>query len=313
MLTNKQEVAFFAALGTILLTFLILSFVLGHWQPEPKFDISPGTPAQLSDVSISAKSAYVYDTLTGTVIYEKNADARLPLASLTKVMSALVASDIASPQSIVVISGEAIKTEGDAGLVPGERWTLKSLLDFSLVSSANDGIHAVALSLGGLENSATSSRAVLSDFVHKMNLKADELGMKNTYFLNDTGLDVSNVEGGAYGSAKDMAILFKYILEKRPWILEATREPAFAASSLDGITHLAVNTDLAIDGIPGLMASKTGYTDLAGGNLVVAFDPEINRTIIISLLGSSQEGRFDDMVTLVRASLESIRNSVRLK
>jgi serine-type D-Ala-D-Ala carboxypeptidase (penicillin-binding protein 5/6) len=314
MLTNRQEIAFFSTLGLILFVFLIITYIYGHPErfTEPG-KIAESTPRPIESVEITAKSAYVYDTATGRVLYAKNEDERLPLASVTKVMAALVASELAPENAVVTITRDAVRTDGDSGLRSGERWALRDLLDLTLTSSANDGARAVALALGALGSSDQSSDAVVNDFVERMNLKAAELGMMNTYYFNDTGLDESQVKGGAYGSAKDQALLLEYILREKPLLLAATREPSFSIVSLDGLTHAVQNTNLNIDEIPGIVASKTGYTDLAGGNLVIAFDPEIGRPIIISVLGSTTEGRFSDVLALTQASLESIANSVILE
>lgn len=305
MLANKQEIIFFSTLGGILLIFLAFIYFTGFVPMREQggtFDI--GNPQPLMNVNITARGAFVLDSRTGKVLYSKNEDKRLPLASLVKVMSALVASNLATEDSTVIISEEAVRAEGDAGLFVGERWPLKDLLDFSLVSSANDGITAIALSF--------------NDFVSQMNKEAETLGMTNTYFFNETGLDLSAQAGeseraGAYGSAKDMVTLFNYILKNKPNLLSATREPEIVFFSPDGFAHIARNTDTIINLVPSIVASKTGFTDLAGGNLVLAFDPEIGRPIIIAILGSTELGRFEDMLTLVKASMESVRNSVKSK
>lgn len=311
MLTNKQEITFFSALGLFLTVLLIFIYIFGSkTTEESKGTFEVGVPKEIVNVSIKSKAAYVYDVLTQKVLYAKNESISLPLASLTKMMSALVAVELAPSYSTVVISSEAIKTDGDAGLMPGERWSLKSLLDFSLVSSANDGMRAVALTLGAISSSNPSTEAKVDDFVRMMNAKAEAVGMHNTYYINDTGLDESELEGGAYGSARDQAILMEYILKNNPTLLSATREAALVFASKDGYSHIALNTSSIVNDIPGLIASKTGFTDLAGGNLVVAFDPEIGRPIIISILGGTEESRFEDMLTLVDASLESLQNSV---
>jgi D-alanyl-D-alanine carboxypeptidase (penicillin-binding protein 5/6) len=297
MLTNKQEIAFFSFLGFILLAFVVLIYLIGNRVGTAKNTPRvPNTPLPLGNIEIEAKSALVYDTVSGKTLFAKEPDTRLPLASLTKVMTALIARDIASQDSEVVVTAEAVREDGDAGLAVGERWRLRDLLDFSLVTSANDGMKAISLSY--------------EDFISQMNVKASQIGMKNTYYVNDTGLDESEVQGGAYGSARDQALLLEHILRNYPDLLGATKVPSLSIRSLDGVLHIAKNTNLIVGDIPGLIASKTGFTDLAGGNLLIAFDPEVGRPIIISLLGSSEEGRFEDMKKLVQASLVSVENSV---
>src|SRR4051812_42804124 len=102
MLTNKQEIIFFSSLGGILLFILVGVFVIGHRVPKAESStFDTGKPRLLENISITAKAAYVLDTRTGAVLYAKNESERYPLASLTKVMSALVATDLAPDYSIV--------------------------------------------------------------------------------------------------------------------------------------------------------------------------------------------------------------------
>lgn len=311
MLTNKQEITFFSFLGVVLILLLTFTYILGSKSvEEDKVLVKTSTPLPIGRVDIEARSAFVYDTISGEVLYAKNENERLPLASLTKVMSALVASEAVPGYRTIAISESSTRTDGDAGLVPGEHWTLKDLLDFSLVSSANDGIRAIALAVGSLDQNNASDESQVNDFVLKMNSLASKIGMKNTYYLNDTGLDESKEQGGAYGSAKDQAILLEYILKKNPTLLSSTKSSTLRIRNIEGLVHTARNTSSIVNDIPGIIASKTGFTDLAGGNLIIAFDPEIGRPIIISLLGSSEEGRFRDMMVLVNASLASVQNSV---
>ncbi|MDB5194077.1 MAG: serine-type D-Ala-D-Ala carboxypeptidase D-alanyl-D-alanine carboxypeptidase [Parcubacteria group bacterium] len=302
---HSGELKLFLALATVLVALLILTLASEGGVGK---DLTPAVQAVVNPfdgLTISAKAAYVYDIRTKTVLYAKSENERLPLASLTKVMSALVAVDSADADTIVTISPEALKTDGDSGLLGGERWKLKDLLDFSLTSSSNDGIRAIGLAIGTKESGSTDTSVAEAAFIHSMNAKADELQMKNTYYFNETGLDESTVKGGAYGSASDMAKLFEYILSTHPELLEATQEEKFSVSSLDQV-HTAKNTDVLANVIPGLIASKTGYTDIAGGNLVIAFDPELDRPVIVSVLGSTESGRFADMATLVTKTLEAL-------
>lgn len=305
---HSSELRLFLVLAFILASLLV--FTLARESESKRNELSQKSQAQANpfkDIEISAKSAYVYDVRTKTVLYAKNQSERLPLASLTKVMSALVAVDIADEDTIVTVSPDALRSEGDSGLLGGERWRLRDLLDFSLTSSSNDGIRAVALAIGSEISGATDTKTAEDAFIREMNIKADELQMKNTYYFNETGLDLPTEageagKGGAYGSAEDQAKLFEYVLSTHPSLLEATQEERFTVQSLDA-THVAKNTDVLANVIPGLKASKTGFTDLAGGNLVIAFDPELDRLVIISVLGSSEKGRFTDMANLVSRTL----------
>lgn len=304
---RDAEARFFVFLSLALVVLLIGSYVLGN--RVQRGDISAPTEAaqaDFPDVAITAKSAYVYDARTKEVLFAKNEEARMPLASLTKMMSALVAHEMSPENGTLVVGREALLAVGDSGLMAGERWSIKELLDFSLVTSSNDGMRAVALSLGALERSNLTEGEILNSFVNKMNARAGELGLKNTYFWNETGLDESEFKGGAYGTAKDMARLMEYMIIYESEILEATREDRISVSSLDQFIHEGKNTNTLASSIPGLIGSKTGFTNTAGGNLVLAFDPELGRPIVVSILGSTEQGRFADAKVLIDATLKYI-------
>lgn len=305
--SRESEIRFFLMLFIALALFIVASYVLGSRVERGDVSTPSRTTIDFPTVELKAKSAYVYDARTKTVLFGKEENKRLSLASLTKLMSALVASEISPEYTQVVVSDEAITAEGDSGLLVDERWTLGDLLDFSLLSSSNDGIRAVALSLGALSNFNAGEKEIIDDFVRAMNAKALALDLKNTYFWNETGLDESEVKGGGYGTAKDVAVLLEYILEQNPDLLEATRENEATLVSIDNYKHLAKNTNQFTSRVPGLLGSKTGFTDTAGGNLALIFDPELGRPIIVTILGSTASGRFEDAQKLVEATLRYLR------
>lgn len=308
--SRYSEIKFFTALTVILSLLLIVSAIFG-WRVERGDNSVPSKTAYTSflEVNLQAEAIYVYDIRTKTVLFAKNENVRLPLASLTKIMSALVAEDLSPLYNTVTITSEALQADGDNGLYKDEKWLLQDLLDFSLLTSSNDGMRAIALSLGALSRAGTTSEQIINDFVGKMNLKAGELGLKNTYFWNETGLDESEIKGGAYGTARDVSALLEYILTHHSDLFSATRETTLAIESLDRKAHLVTNTDSLAGEIPGLLASKTGFTNTAGGNLTIVFDPELGRPIIITVLGSTEKGRFEDMRTLVNAVMAYINEN----
>ena len=248
-----------------------------------------------SEVRIVGKAAYVWDVQAQRALYKKDSSEQLPLASVTKLMTALVAHELLAEQSDITISDQAIRQDGDSGLLQGETFTRATLSELVLMSSSNDGAYAIAAAAGSLLQEDDTANA----FVNAMNIRAEELNLHDTYFRNPTGLDNSTTEGGAYGSAKDIAFLMEYIVVHQPDLLASTQEDQTRVYSEEGIYHDAVNTNYYIDEIPGIIGSKTGYTDLAGGNLVVAFDAGLNRPIIISVLGSTRQARFTDVMTLL--------------
>ncbi len=258
--------------------------------------------AVFDNVNVKAKAVVVYDLADNRVLYAKNAGVQLPLASITKLMTALVATELLPKDSNITIKSEFLREEGDSGLVVNESWNLKELLDFSLVTSSNDGVRSVASVIGAVKLNSKDYDLGRKDFIEKMNKRAKELGLAQTFFVNETGLDVGNVSGG-YGSANDVTSLVKYMVRNQPEILESTKFSRISIDSNDK-KHTAKNTNDIVNEIPGLFVSKTGYTDMAGGNLVVAFDPSLGKPIVITVLGSTQEGRFEDMDLLVQTTLE---------
>ncbi len=278
---------------------------------------------QFPDVNIIAKAAYVWDAQNQKEIYSKDGKERLPLASLTKVMTALVALEENNGSEKVKITPESIKQEGDSGLGNEEKWKLKDLIDFSLVTSSNDGIYAVASAIESQKSISTTTEMTnkiktrsdteqaRKNFLDLMNKKAKEISLSQTSYSNPTGLDASDNESGGYGSAEDMAKLFAYIIKNRPEVLEATAYNKVKLTSLDKVSHIAKNTNEIVAMIPNLIASKTGYTDISGGNLVIAFDLGLMRPIVISVLGSTREGRFEDMNKLIKASIDYMTDETR--
>lgn len=274
------------------------------------------------NLQIEGRAAYVYDLQQDRILYATNENVPLPLASLTKVMTALNAYENAGlagndPQSATVtISKESLAQEGDSGLYWLEKWKLKDLLDFTLLVSSNDGAAAVAHAFNDIVNSAASSSAdvpqgdlVLSPFVQAMNAKAKEIGLTQTHFVNETGLDQTPNISGGYGTARDIGTLFTYIYKNRPELFEATRHDELSFQSLSNMSHRGVNTNKIVSRIPYIIGSKTGYTDLAGGNLAIILDVGIGRPVVIVVMGSTIDGRFTDVEILTQATLEYVAGS----
>lgn len=244
-----------------------------------------------SDLEIEARYAIVKDLNTGEIIFQKGGDEPWPLASLTKIMTAVVSEETFEKDSEQIkISWNAINQEGNSFLSLGEIFAFKNLANLTLVASSNDGAAAIAETIQGQKPEST--------FTDKMNSLAKEAGMEDTYFLNETGLDIDPENAGAMGTAKDVANLLEYSISKYPQIFEATRESEYTTYSKNGILHQATNTNAVVSELPNLLASKTGYTDLAGGNLAVVVDPGLNRPIAIVVLGSSINGRFSDTLKI---------------
>lgn len=260
-------------------------------------------------IELLAKGAYVYDVAQKKELFSKNADEVLPLASITKVMTAITALSIAPETTDIKIDAGSLQAEGDSGFEVGERWKLRDLLAFTLLESSNDGAVAVSSAIGeALSTSTRSSVAYRAEFVLAMNAFARTIGLSSSVFLNESGLDMDETRAGAFSSPRDTAMMLAYALETFPTVFAKTRFDSLSLTN-EKERRPAKNTNTETNNLPLLLASKTGYTDLAGGNLVIAFDAGFGHTIVISVLGSTIDGRFTDVENLAWATLRYLAQS----
>lgn len=286
------------------------------WLQRGEVPTEAALPNPFAGINLEAKAAIVFDALENKIIYSLNSEEQLPLASLTKIMTAVVAREILPDYATVTIDRDSVKKEGDNGLRVGEKWRARDLLDFTLLVSSNDGAASLAAAAGlvfagagqNTEGVVVNGAVREDDFISKMNEKARALGLIQTYFLNETGLDLQSQVSGSYGSVRDVANLLVYAVEKYPDLFEATRQPVFEVSPLDGKSRKAKNTNEVVLKIPGLIASKTGFTDLAGGNLAILMDAGLGHPIAIVVLGSGEQGRFSDVEKLAFTTISFLNN-----
>jgi D-alanyl-D-alanine carboxypeptidase (penicillin-binding protein 5/6) len=308
ILEIETRTKYFTHFLLCLLVTSIISFsllVVLETTPKVKKEKQTKKVDAFETVKLEAKSAIVWDVVNGKTIFSKNCDEPLPLASLTKIMTAVtVAKEIDDNQKIK-ITPEDLSPEGDSNLIVGDIWRARELRDFTLLTSSNDGAYALASVIKAYPNNQLTDTD--NNFVKNMNDNALDIGLLSSKFFNEHGLDRDENRGGAYGSARDMAMLFEYALKNYPEVLEATRYKNLHFASTEKI-YSVENTNVIVDQIPNLIASKTGYTDLAGGNLIIAFDAGLGRPIIITVLGSTEEGRFADVLKLVEATKQQLPN-----
>lgn len=307
-LTHKRRMVILLQLGVLLfiLTGLFSGVLFGPaTQTQDEIDLDsiavtrPATAEweQLAKTEVRARAAFVYDVNKQEVLFEKNAESVLPLASITKLMTSMLSYELLEESSKSPITRRALQQSGSTGFSEGEVLSLKNLNRLTLISSSNDAAYALAAAVG----EKLGNKDPAAQFVAGMNIRAEEIGLDSLSFKNPTGLDVSDTEPGAIGSAKDVSLLLSYILKNYPEILEPTQLYAARVYTETGEFHDVENTNEVLYAIPNLLASKTGYTDLAGGNLTVAFDAGFDRPIIITVLGSTREERFSDVVRIVKA------------
>ena len=246
----------------------------------------------LPDNALLAKSAVLYELGTGRMLYQKNAHEQLPLASLTKLMSIEIVLSLKPADTPVQITRGDIAPDGDSGLHVGQTITLGDLIKFAIVASSNDAMEAAAASIG-------------NGFIDKMNAEAAAKGLTKTHFFNVTGLDINTKASGAYGSAYDVARLAALFYSDHPDFFELTTR-ADVSIDQNGKELTAKATALPLQNIPGFVAAKTGYTELAGGNLVAVFDLEPGHTVIAAVLGSTRDGRFSDVDTIIKTARKAL-------
>lgn len=295
---------FVPLLACLSVSSIILFAVLvsSSYRPDGQPEAREARPFE--NVRLAGRAAMVYDVVSGKELFSKNPDMPLPLASLTKVLTAIIADKKLDNDLKIKIEREYLEPEGDSLFLVGDTWRAADLRDFTLLTSSNDGAFALA-AVSGAGGNGGDKEAAESEFVKEMNSLAQEIGMQGSKFFNEHGLDREAEKGGAYGTARDMVTLFEYTLRNYPEVLEVTRYKNVNFMSAARV-YPAGNTNILVDQIPNLIASKTGYTDLAGGNLIVALDAGLNRPIIVSVLGSTSEGRFSDVLQLVEAALKEL-------
>ncbi len=244
-------------------------------------------------VKVKAKAYIVYDIVDQKVIASKNESEILPLASISKIMMAITASihhDAASP---IKIAAHAPSGGYDLGLKSGQVWKLGELLKYTLVFSSNDGAQMIANAFGGHDV-----------YVEQMNTDAALLGL-NLSFTDPAGLDLDGKLGGK-GTVLEVAKLFAIARKRFPEVLDATTHARATVSADTGKISGIPNTNQVITDLSGAEASKTGFTDSAGGNLAVVVDVTVGHPVVIVVLGSTKEDRFKDVEILYEALRKSI-------
>lgn len=244
---------------------------------DNSMNISPRRNWSVPYLELQAQAALAIQTDGSKVYYNKNIEMQRSVASLTKLMTAIVVMENFDLDAVIEISRSAVKREGSNGdLRPSESITVRSLLDMMLIESSNDAAFALA-----------QQRA---DFISLMNKKVEELGLNETHFINPDGLDSPN----HFSSALDIAKIFGYLINKHPEALEILKTKNMMVYSSDGkIEHRLENTNELLGKTDKIVAGKTGFTDEAGGSLILLTEDDI----ITVVLGSPD--RFGESEKLI--------------
>lgn len=246
-------------------------------QTNPNF--LPIRDLAVEEPGMKAKAVLIYELEKDKILYQKNIKEILPIASLTKLMTALIVLENMDLEQKITVSEKAINSFGrTGGLKINEEISVKNLLYVMLMESSNDAAAALA------ENAP--------DFVDLMNRKAEEIGLKDTRFTDPSGYDPLNVS-----SAIDLAALVKYSLDK-PLIWDILKTPSIDLQSTDGwINHHLVNTNLLLKKWPEVIGGKTGYTEEAKECIVLLIKISNENYLIAVVL--SAEDRFKEAEKLL--------------
>lgn len=270
--------------------------------------------ALTSTPQITAEAGVIIDANTGLVLFDKNKDVKLEPASITKVMTALLALENLDMKKKVIIDEETPFTEGSRiYLLEGEEVTVEDLMYALLLESANDSAVAIAKEVSGS----------VEEFVKLMNKRAKEIGAKNTNFVNPHGLH----EDGHVTTAYDMALIAqeamrnqnfrKFILTYRHVIEKTNKQPTrflYNTNRLiyDEKTKVDANGILRPAKYDGTTGIKTGYTPEAGGCLITGAEKDGSEFIAV-VLKSTDLGRFGDGITLLDFAFANYKSVSAIK
>jgi len=260
---------------------------LNIWTP----DFNSKTIKTVKSPEVSARASLIYDLTTNKVIYQKNAKEKLPMASLTKIMTSIVALENKKKDDKYFVSKEDLVGEDSMGLTAGEVLSLKELLYGLILNSGNDAAETLA-------NNFSGGR---TKFIEAMNNKAKSLGLSDTNFTNPTGLEG---DGKQYTTAYDILVIARYALINFPLFnkVVSTFDYNIPQTKTHKAFYLENETNL-LSSYPGVKGVKTGYTPEAGLCLVTYLDYGGHKIIGI-LLGSDNRRR--EMKDLLDYSLRSL-------
>lgn len=244
---------------------------------------------------IQAKSAFkvkINKQGKEEIIFEKNAQQQMPIASITKLLTAVTASEFYKKNQNITISKEAIaQLEKIGWLKQGEVLLLSDLLHIMLIESSNDAAFALTEPAG--ENG----------FVALMNFKAEELKMQNSHFYSATGLDPEDLNQPNneinYSTGYDLVKLAKHLLSQHPEIIKIIGKKEHNLYLQNGIFHHTLKTtNELLEEMPNILGGKTGSTEKAGECLLLILEGQESETYEIAVILNSLN-RFQDMTTLI--------------
>jgi len=248
-----------------------------------------------ASLNISAKSAVLIDATTGRIVFDKKSTQRCHPASLTKIMTGIIAIELASPKELVTVSKKAAEVSigSTVDLHQGDKISLENLLKAALIASANDSTVAIAEHIAGKHDL----------FVEMMNLKAGLLGAINTHFINTNGYSKPN----HYSTAQDLALIARYAMRNSYFAeLVATKETVINWSGRDREIKIRNTNRLLRYEFEGVDGVKTGST-LKAGSCLIASATRDSRQLIAVVLRSGN--RYLDATRMLEYGFEKIKSS----
>lgn len=227
-----------------------------------------------SALASSAGAAAVIYADTGEIIFSKNSDRRLPMASTTKIMSALLLCEYGNLDREIKVTSEMVTVEGSSmGLLPDDIVTLRGLLYGMMLPSGNDAANSTAHVVGGS----------VEGFVDLMNQKAMELGLKDTHFVTPSGLDAEE----HYTTAYELALIAANALKNEDFLEAASAKSAVLCYGNPPYRRTLTNHNKLLNSYEGLIGVKTGFTKKSGRCLVTAAERDGKRIIAVTLHDSN--------------------------
>ncbi|MBQ6390520.1 MAG: D-alanyl-D-alanine carboxypeptidase [Eggerthellaceae bacterium] len=283
-----------------------------------KADIIAGSTVEQRDIpvascpSVDAEYAVLVDS-EGTVLFERNGDTPAQIASITKVMTAIVAIDNAREGTVITVSEKAASIgESSASLAEGDVLDFETALKALLVPSGNDAAQALAETVGAqiIESDPSMGSDPVAAFVAMMNRKATEIGCENTVYENPHGLDDGEYAGNLHSTAKDQAKVAKSAME-----YDVIRQIVGAGDTTISVERDGKKEDIKLESTDGLLEMydeaigvKTGVTDLAGPSFMGAANKD-NRELYSVVLDSTDEHqRFEDTKNLFMWAYDHVRD-----
>lgn len=287
----------------LLISLLLLTILMQQSFTHTKKEIANVSEATQEPVPIHLSvapeinaSAYLVRLMenTKTVFLSKNPTKPLPPASLTKILTCIIAQDELALQDQITFTDDAKSiAEKRSSVASGESFSRDDVVGFAMVGSANDAAMALAEAVGKKRGGESYHDRLLL-FRASMIEKARSIGLFNSTFQNPTGLD----EPAHFSTAEDLAALAEYAWVHHPDIWSMSRNLEFSATSLQGHHYTIANTNELLREFPALLGGKTGLTDSAKGTLILLYPVKNRGTVLIVILGS--EDRFGDGRKLIQ-------------